>query len=100
LKESAPFNVVVDLGAGTGVDLALAKSTCPSAELHAVEAYPPYVAMLSEMNVHVHPLDLENDPLPFQNESVDVVIINQVLEHVKELFWIMHESSRVLRGGI
>jgi hypothetical protein len=28
-----------------------------------------------------------------------VVIANQILEHVKELFWIFHEATRVLRVG-
>ncbi len=30
---------------------------------------------------------------------MDVVMTNQVLEHVKEIFWILHEISRVLKVG-
>jgi hypothetical protein len=31
--------------------------------------------------------------------SVEVIIANQLLEHVKELFWLMHEVTRVLAPG-
>ena len=44
-------------------------------------------------------MNLELDPLPFEDESIDVVMTNQVLEHVKEIFWILHQASRVLRVG-
>jgi SAM-dependent methyltransferase len=44
-------------------------------------------------------LNLEQDPLPFSDESIDVVMSNQVLEHAKEIFWILHQATRVLRIG-
>ena len=44
-------------------------------------------------------MDVERDSLPFDSESVDVVIANQVLEHIKEIFWVFHECSRVLRNN-
>jgi hypothetical protein len=28
---------------------------------------------------------------------MDVIIVNQVMEHVKEVFWILHEATRVLK---
>jgi SAM-dependent methyltransferase len=98
LREAAPFENVVDLGAGAGADLALARQVCPAAELFAIEAYPSNVQKLRE-HYKVFSLDLERDPLPFADESIDVMIANQVLEHVKEIFWIFHQASRVLRVG-
>lgn len=88
----------MDLGAGDGADLALAAKVCPAAERFAIESYPPNVEKLRVRHT-VFPLDLEKDPLPFTDESVDVVLSNQVLEHVKEIFWILHQVSRVLRVG-
>jgi SAM-dependent methyltransferase len=98
LRQITPFAQIVDLGAGGGADLALAKEACPAAERFAIEAYPPNVEKL-EAHHKVFSLDLERDPLPFADESIDVVLANQVLEHVKEIFWIFHEASRVLRLG-
>jgi SAM-dependent methyltransferase len=98
LKLVAPFENVVDLGAGNGADLTLAEQACPSARRFAVETYPPNVEKLKAHH-NVVALDLEKDPLPFADESIDVVLSNQVLEHVKEIFWILHQVSRVLRVG-
>jgi SAM-dependent methyltransferase len=98
LRDS-PGDDVLDLGAGGGVDLAAAREVKPGARLHAVEVHPPYAAELEARGIRVHRLDLERERLPLSDESVDVVIANQVLEHVKEIFWILHEVSRVLRVG-
>jgi predicted SAM-dependent methyltransferase len=45
--------------------------------------------------------DIECDRFPFADETVDLVVANQILEHVNEIFWVLHECARVLRlGGI
>ncbi len=99
LSYAAPFRTVLDLGAGQGDDLLLAKEASPDAVANAVEVYPEYAARLAEKGITVHSLNIERDRLPFPDGSVDVVMANQVLEHVKELFWIFHEVSRVLPVG-
>ena len=99
LTAAGPFHTILDIGAGQGDDLMLARSTDPHADLHAVEVYPVYAARLQEKGIRVHAINIERDKLPFADRSVDVVIANQVLEHVKELFWICHEISRVLPVG-
>ncbi|WP_158552607.1 class I SAM-dependent methyltransferase [Spirosoma telluris] len=99
LKKSLPYTTVVDLGAGQGDDLMLAKKQNPDAVLYALESYAPYVKTLKEKGINVFSVDLEKDRLPFEDESIDVVMINQVFEHVKEVFWIMHEVTRVLKVG-
>jgi 2-polyprenyl-3-methyl-5-hydroxy-6-metoxy-1,4-benzoquinol methylase len=98
LGKAAPFNSIIDLGAGRGDDLALAMQICPSARRIAIETYAPNVEKLSQHH-EVFSLNLEADRLAFEDESIDVVMSNQVLEHVKEIFWILHEATRVLRVG-
>ena len=92
-------SVILDLGAGKGNDLAIAASSFPLANLYAIESYPPYQSLLKQNGIKVVELDIERCKLPFENESVDIVIINQVLEHTKDVFWILSESSRVLKCG-
>jgi ubiquinone/menaquinone biosynthesis C-methylase UbiE len=99
LERAGNFQTVLDLGAGHGDDLLLAKDLRPQSKLHAVEVYPPYVEELEAQGITVHTLNIELDKLPFPDESVDVIIMNQILEHVKEVFWIFHEVSRVLSVG-
>lgn len=99
LQEIKPSAVIVDVGAGSGADLAIAKKQCPEATLHAIDFLLANLEPLSQHGVVGHELDIEHDRFPFANDSVDVVIANQVLEHTKELFWIFHEATRILRVG-
>lgn len=99
LANHASMKVILDVGAGQGCDLLLARVHNPAAELHAIELYPEYQRALKENGMIVHPLNIERDTFPFADESVDVVIANQILEHVKEIFWVFHEATRVLRVG-
>jgi SAM-dependent methyltransferase len=91
--------VIVDLGAGQGFDLQICRRNLPRAELHALESYPPNVEKLRSQDIRALPHNLEKDVFPFDSNAVDLVVANQVLEHCKELFWIFHEMSRVLKIG-
>lgn len=99
LEKSAPFQSIVDLGAGQGDDLLAAKKFSPETKLFAVEAYPPYMEVLRGQGIEVFPLNIEKDKFPFEDESIDVIMGNQILEHCKEVWWILHEVSRVLKPG-
>jgi SAM-dependent methyltransferase len=101
LKKASSADLIVDLGAGVGDDLLSARKIWPRAKLKAVENWAPNIESLEKSGISVLPLDIERDRLPFDDESVDVFIANQVLEHAKEVYWIFHEVSRTLkRGGI
>jgi SAM-dependent methyltransferase len=99
LESADGFTNALDLGAGHGRDLSAAREINPEAELLAVEVDPEYARELEQFGVQVVSLDLERDVLPFEDQSIHVVIANQILEHTKELFWILHEASRALRVG-
>lgn len=98
-EQARPWSSVLDLGAGHGDDLALARKANPSGVLHGVEVYEQYAQQLRSQGVTVHALDIERDALPFADGTVDVVLMNQVLEHLKDVFWVMHEATRVLPVG-
>lgn len=93
------YKIVLDIGAGHGDDLLIAKKHNEKVELHGIEVYAPYANELRGVGITVHSLNIEREKLPFANECVDVVIANQIMEHVKEVFWLMHEISRVLKVG-
>lgn len=48
---------------------------------------------------HAIRLDIERDPLPWTDGFFDVVVINQVFEHLKQIYLPMDEITRVLRPG-
>lgn len=98
---------VLDLGCGHGTDLfnvrdGIIQSAQIDPELillSGVENYPPYILELIEKGVEVHSLNVEYDRYPGPNGDWDILIANQVLEHTKEIFWIMSEAARILRPG-
>jgi SAM-dependent methyltransferase len=91
--------VVVDLGAGYGTDLLNVKKSLGRGTYVAVEEHAPYRKMLKAEGITSHAVNIETDKLPFEDNSVDVIIANQIIEHVKEIFWIFHEIHRVLKPG-
>ena len=93
------YKIVLDIGAGHGDDLFIARKYNKNAELHGVEVYPPYAEELKQAGVTVHALNIETDRLPFADEAINVIIANQILEHVKEIFSLLHEISRTLKIG-
>ena len=99
LESSRPYARVVDLGAGHGTDLRIAREKQPGGQFCGVEVYPEYATELKREGFTVLHVDIERDPLPFEEGSVDVVIANQILEHTKELFWILDQVTRSLRVG-
>jgi SAM-dependent methyltransferase len=97
LSGSDPYDVVLDLGAGKGIDLQIAKEVNSNCRAIALESYGPYVQILQGKGIEVFSANIEKDKLPFEDNSVDVIIMNQIMEHVKEVFWILHEVTRVLK---
>lgn len=92
---------VLDIGCGSGDDLAaVAAAVAPrTVEMHGVELLPRAMAAAAGRGVTVTRLDIEQEALPYADGTFDVVVANQVLEHTKEVFWIVAEASRVLRPG-
>lgn len=91
--------LALDLGPGLGEDLAAVRASHPTARLIGLEAYPPYATQLRALGFDVVDCDIERDLFPCESETVDLIVANQVFEHVKEVFWILHECARVLRVG-
>lgn len=91
--------VVVDIGAGSGRDLGIVKTQNPSCQTIAIEAGKEYAAQLEGKVDKVVVANIEQDRFPFDDESVDLIIANQILEHTKEIFWIFHEMTRIMKPG-
>ncbi len=95
-KSVSPQNIL-DIGAGKGRDLKIFSKE--NVRCNAIENYPPFIDILKKNNINVLNLDLEKNSFPFRDESLDLIIANQILEHCKEIFWIHHEIFRTLSIG-
>jgi SAM-dependent methyltransferase len=99
LLSAQPYASVLDIGAGRGHDLLTARRLQPDTALYAIECHGPNIDILRTAGINTHSLNIEREAIPFPSESIDLVISNQTFEHLKEVFWVLHEASRVLRSG-
>ena len=53
----------------------------------------------SQNTFTVSQIDLEINPLPYQDDMFDLVICNQVLEHLKNYDSVLHQMIRVTKAG-
>ena len=72
---------VLDVGAGSSIDLEIVRARCPSAELFAIEAFTIFLERLRAKSVEACAIDIEHNDFPFEDEFFDLIIANQVLEH-------------------
>ncbi len=66
--------------------------------VQAVELSPPAVKSARDKGVYVVEHDLE-EPLPFEDESFDVVVAFEILEHLFDTKGFLEECRRVLTPG-
>jgi methionine biosynthesis protein MetW len=94
-----PGSTLLDIGCWDG-GLTLERGRLAGADtLLGVEVYEQPAEQASHRGIEVARIDLEAQALPWADESVDIVVCNQVLEHLKNIWLPMSEMHRVLRPG-
>lgn len=90
---------ILDIGSGHGTDLLNIKKSLPyvAIDLYGIECYRPNVEECKKSGITVFSIDMERESIPVDAEFFDVIIMNQFLEHTKEIFWIFSEISRVVK---
>ena len=96
LKESS-YKTILDIGCGNGRDLILAKRYKISNQIRLCGIDMEINKDLKRQGIELFKLNIEIEKLPFPCETFDLIIANQILEHVKEIFWISNEICRVLK---
>ena len=65
-------------------------------ELYGIEIDDEKIAACQQKDIMIFKINCETDRIPVNDNFFDIIIINQVLEHTKEIFFICSEISRVL----
>ena len=100
LRRRAPDGqTLLDIGCWDGAHTVTRAQALGADRLLGVEVYDGPATVAVERGIDVARIDLETEPLPFDDGSVDVVVCNQVLEHLKNIWLPMSEMHRVLRVG-
>ncbi len=68
-------------------------------EVHGFDFFPAQLETARRRGVHTQAIDLEIQKFPLADASMDVVVCNQVLEHLKQIYLPLSEIHRVLKVG-
>lgn len=90
---------LLDVGCWEGAFSQRCADALSAGRVLGVEVYERQAAEAEARGIEVARVDLESGRLPWEDESVDVVLCNQVLEHLKNVWLPMSEMHRVLRRG-
>ena len=97
IREHVPLQGkrILDIGCGLGMYVSQFRQF--SDDVYGVDIDPDKIARASEWlpNLHVSPAET----LPFEDESFDVIFLNEVIEHVEDDQRTIQEAYRVLAPG-
>jgi methionine biosynthesis protein MetW len=88
---------VLDIGCGQGDDLIRIINDVPAASAYGLDILPENIANMRQRNIEVRVCNLENQEFPFEQGYFDLVIANQVLEHLKNWVWVLMQIGTVLK---
>jgi ubiquinone/menaquinone biosynthesis C-methylase UbiE len=106
LPREIPGMKVLDIGCGTGgVSVAFARRGGSVFALEPNDTHPLLMALTvaraRKAGVYLNPVIARGEAIPFAARSFDIVVLNDVLEHVQSPEVVMREAARVLgRGGL
>jgi SAM-dependent methyltransferase len=98
LRPPGPDSRLLDLGCWDG-DATRRYADRLDARPSGVEIFEQPAARAAARGIEVARVDLECSPLPWPDETFDVVVANQVFEHLKNIWRPMSELHRVLKPG-
>lgn len=98
LERGGPGTSLLDLGCDDGALTVRFGAVVGTNELHGIEIVESQARLATERGVEVRTADL-NTSFPYPDGTVDVVVSNQVLEHLAEADNFVREIFRVLRPG-
>lgn len=100
-EELKPFSAtsrnLLDVGCWDGESTLYFAEQLGIKNLFGLEVFPEMATKAKNRGIQVGICNLESECIPFENEQFDLVIANQVFEHLKDIYHAMTELHRVLR---
>lgn len=90
---------LLDIGCWDGVKTRKYADILGISGRYGVEIFDEQILKAQENGVEIAKLDLEEDTFPFGDHTFDVIICNQVFEHLKQIYHPLDEIYRVLKPG-
>jgi SAM-dependent methyltransferase len=97
-RSTPPPHSMVDLGCDAGGRTVWIAERVGARETYGIDIAADRTAIAAASGVRVTVGDL-NEPFPFEDESFDLVVSNQVIEHLHDTDNFVREAFRILRPG-
>lgn len=100
LEKVPKSNSLLDIGCAEGTKTIQYANmlSIPLEKVYGIETKPEYVKLAQE-HFKIINVNLEHNTFHFQDQEIEVIICNQILEHLKNIFLPLSEMDRVLRIG-
>ena len=89
---------LLDIGCWEG-DATTRYGTLLGGDMYGIEIFPEPARVAERKGIDVTMLDLEHTSFPWEANSFDVIVANQVFEHLKNIWLPLSEVHRVLKPG-
>ncbi len=99
IASSDGVSSLLDVGCWDGSTTIEYARAAGGARAHGIEVFQGPASQAAARGVSVAVMDLERDRFPWTDQSMDLVVCNQVFEHLKNVWLPMSEIARVLRVG-
>jgi methionine biosynthesis protein MetW len=99
LLDKNPSSRVIDLGCGDGNFTLKAKEKIGCNEIYGIEVYEPSIEKAKDKGIRVIKDDLNKFPYSFKDNTFDVIVSNQVIEHLFYPVKFFREIHRILKSG-
>src|SRR5205823_11009821 len=90
---------LLDIGCWDGASTARYGESLGAAALAGIEVFDGPARVAEERGIDVARRDLERETFPWPDAAFDVVVANQVFEHLKNIWLPLSEAYRVLKAG-
>jgi SAM-dependent methyltransferase len=88
---------VMEIGCWDGESAIYYKEMLQINEIYGVDCFEDCVYKAARKGVKSNFCDLEKDRIPFENDYFDLIIANQVFEHLKNIYFPLTEIYRVIK---
>jgi len=98
-REVSNSCALLDIGCWNGKNTSEYGAVAKSSVLAGVEVFHDQALVARQRGIDVAEVNLESDPFPWASQTFDLVVCNQVFEHLKNIFHPIDEIARLLKPG-
>ncbi|QQG43461.1 MAG: class I SAM-dependent methyltransferase [Candidatus Daviesbacteria bacterium] len=97
LMEGVKFKLILDVGCASGTFTNRLTELFPQAKIYGVDAYSSAIKFAQKKYPHLNFLKADAHQLPFKQNSFDLVICYETIEHVVDPLQVLRQMHRILK---